>query len=112
MDLFAKDHPLEAAALRMRSPKEEDNHSAAEDDDESYASEHEKFPERSADLMIEFGASYEMHTEIMRTNKKIQEEAAAILYGESRFTESFYDMEYQPLDLAAPRKGSPGGPPL
>lgn len=71
MDLFAKDHPLEAAAMRMRSakpllrsfkfeelpptarhriyrelllkPKEADDHSAAEEDDESYASEHENW---------------------------------------------------------------------
>lgn len=47
--------------------------------------------------MIEFDGSYAMHTEIMRTNKKIHEEAAAILYGENWFTESFFGIDYQPL---------------
>lgn len=83
MDLFAKDHPLEAAALRAQGvkprlrtfefeelpptarhriyrelvlkPKGNEDHSAAEDD-YSYASEHEKLRERIEWLMIEIGA--------------------------------------------------------
>ena len=97
MDLFAKDHPLEAAAMRTQSakprlrsfefeelpptirhriyrelllkPKEMDGHSAAEGDDDDYASEHDKINERITYLMVEIGeGDNQMHPEIMRAN--------------------------------------------
>ncbi len=126
MDLFAKDHPLEAAAIRTQSakpklrsfefeelpptlrhsiyrelllkPKEVDDHSAAEGDDDDYASEHDKISERIEYLLIEIGeADNQMHPEIMRANKRIHEEAAAVLYGENWFTWSIYGDEYRPM---------------
>lgn len=120
MDLFAKDHPLEAAALRaalltqivkpkLRSfefeelpptvrhviyqklllqPKYHDGKS-----EDSDTSEHRKTSGRTVDLAIEIGEEdNQMHPEIMRTNKKIHKEAAAVLYGENWFTWSLYGM--------------------
>ncbi|KAF6238376.1 hypothetical protein HO173_003656 [Letharia columbiana] len=106
MGLFAKDHALEAVELRTRSAKPGlrgfefeklprtvrhqiyrelllkpvDDDSAAEDDGDSYASEHDKLSERIEGLMVEIGeGDNQMHPEIMRTNKKIHDEAAAVL---------------------------------
>ncbi|CAD6568189.1 MAG: hypothetical protein ASARMPRED_001447 [Alectoria sarmentosa] len=125
MDLFAKDHPLEAAALRAQGvkpklrtfefeelpstarhriyrelllkPKRNEDHSAAEDND-SYASEDEKLSERIEWLMIEIGeGDNQMHPEIMRTNRNIHNEAAAVLYGENWFTWGLYGDQYRPM---------------
>lgn len=126
MDLFAKDHPLEAAVLRMQSAKprlrtfkfeelpfaarhgiykelllklkDHNDDEPAEDDNDSYASEHGKLSERIENLRIEIGeGDNQMHPEIMRTNKKIHDEAAAVLYGENWFTWSVYGMDWSPM---------------
>lgn len=49
--------------------------------------------------MIELGEedNHEMHPEIMRTNKKIHQEAAAILYGENWVTEDILEIKKQPI---------------
>ena len=119
MDLFAKDHPLEAAALRMQSakpkvifkfeelpitvrrriyrelllkPKKFDNVSQPDDD------EYEKLSELTENLMVIIGeGDNQMHPEIMRSNKKIHEEAATVLYGENWFTWETDGMQYRPM---------------
>ena len=125
MDLFAKDHPLEAAALRMQSAqprlpgfvfeslphtvrhriyrelllKPIDDYDLIEDPiGENRRSEHTKVGERFFDLtvLILKGAN-RMHPEIMRTNKKIHEEAAFVLYGENWFRWSLGGVEYTPM---------------
>ena len=124
MGLFAKDHALEAVELRTRSAKPGlrgfefeklprtvrhqiyrelllkpvDDDSAAEDDGDSYASEHDKLSERIEGLMVDIGeGDNQMHPEIMRTNKKIHDEASAVLYGENWFTWSLYGDKYRPI---------------
>ena len=121
MDLYAKDHPFEAAALRMQiakpklrsfvfeelpprvrhrtyrelllKPREWDNESEA-----PYFSEHEELSARIGGLMIDFlDPNGEMHPEIMRTNKRIHEEAAAVLFGENWFAWSTYGNGYWPI---------------
>ena len=121
MDLFAKDHPLEAAALRRQSakpelrgfvfenlpptvrhriyrelllrPKQYDFGSA-----DWYPSEHDRLSARTEGLLIEIGTGpYEIYTEIMCTNGNIHEEAAAVLYGENWFEWSVYGMQYQAM---------------
>lgn len=140
MDLFAKDHPLEAAALRRQSakpklrnfmfeelpttvrhriykelllkPKETDD--VSQPDDDSYTTEHEKVSELIENLMILIGeGDNQMHPEIMRTNKKIHEEAATVLYGENWFTWETDGMQYRPMwrwsqsgELLCPRRYS------
>ena len=121
MDLDTKDHSLEIAALRTQSaiseswtfkfeelpptvrhriyrelllmPKKWDS-----ERDASYLSEHEKLSESIEGLVVEFGEdNHEMHPQIMRTNKRIHEEAAAVLYGENWFTWSTYGYEFMPI---------------
>lgn len=121
MDLFAKDHPLEAAALRekiaksrLRSfvfeelphavrhriyrelllkPNHDDSQSEAE-----YFNEHDEIRDRIMNLKVEFlEDNHEMHPEIMRTKKKIHEEAAAVLYGENWFTWDLFGRLLQPI---------------
>lgn len=107
MDIFAKDHPLEAAALRTQSampglrsfefeklpptvrhkiyrelllkPGEFDSQS-----EDGYLSEHDELGHRIQDLLVVIGkGDNQMHPEIMRTNKSMHDEAAAVLYGEN-----------------------------
>ena len=127
MDLFAKDHPLEAAALRAQSAKpslrnfvfeelpptarqriyrdlllkydeEVDYRSVSPSNDDSYASEHKKWSELLVERMIEIGGwDNRMHPEIMCANKRIHEEASAVLYGENWFTWTLCGAGYQPM---------------
>ena len=121
MDLFAKDHPLEAAALRTQSAKcvlrsfefeklpPTVRHKIFRElllkpqrldiqIEESYSSEHEELGDRIEGIMVEIGeGDNQMHPEIMCTSKKIHKEAAAVLYGENWFTWSIYGMGYVPM---------------
>ncbi len=121
MDLFAKDHPLEASALRTQSAKcvlrsfefEElpptVRHRIFRElllkpqrldiqIEESYSSEHEELGDRIEGLMVGFlEGDNHMYPEIMCTNKKIHKEAAAVLYGENWFTWAIYGMGYVPM---------------
>lgn len=126
MDLFAKDHPLEAAALRTQSAKprlrnfvfeelppaarrriyralllkreEVGDRGVSQSDDDSYVSEHGKWSDLLVELMIEIGEwDNQMHPEIMCTNKRIHEEAAAVLYGENWFTWTLCGAGHQPM---------------
>lgn len=121
MDLFAKDHPLEAAALRTQSampglrsfefeklpptvrhkiyrelllkPREFDSQS-----EDSYLSEHDELGHRIQDLLVVIGdGDNQMHPEIMRTNKSIHDEAATVLYAENWFSWSLYWDQYRPM---------------
>ena len=75
-----------------------DDGSAAGNDDDSYASEHDKLSDRILDLTIVIGeGDNQMHPEIMRTNQKIHEEAAAVLYGEDWFSWSLDGDGDQPM---------------
>ena len=121
MDLYAKDHHLEAAALRLQiakaklrsfvfeelpptvrhriyrelllRPREWDNESEPSD-----LSEREGLRYRIEGLMIDFlDDNHRMHPEIMRTNKRIHEEAATVLYGENWFAWNIYGFRYVPM---------------
>ena len=119
MDLFAKDHPLEAAALRMQIAGSKIRSFEFEKlpptvrrriyrglllkpiafDDmlaESYDSEPDALSNSGLAIFIGEGDN-QMHPEIMRTNKKIHKEAAAVLYGENTFEWSLYGHEYLSL---------------
>lgn len=71
------------------------------DDSQSEAecfNEHDEIRDRIVYLEVEFlEDNHEMHPEIMRTNKKIHEEAAAVLYGENWFTWSLYGRVFPPI---------------
>ena len=119
MDLFAKDHSLEAAALRtqiakskMRSFEFEELPPTVRDRiyrglllkpiafNDQLAESYDGEPDAlsNSDLSIFIGeGDNQMHPEIMRTNKKIHKEAAAVLYGENTFEWSLYGHEYLPM---------------
>ena len=115
MDQFAAKHPSKAAALSMQSSKPELRTFKLKNlpqrprqkiyrelllvpkhnDDESadwWLNDHGELGELTEGLMIEIFEvrPYGIYPEIMRTNKKIHKGAAAILYGENRFTWSIF----------------------
>lgn len=121
MDLFAKDHPLEASALSTQIAKPELRGFEFEElpstvrhrvyrelllkprqsdfeRENFYSNEHQELTYRVESLMITIGeGDNQMHPEIMRTNKKIHEEAAAVLYGENWFEWSVLGMGYEAM---------------
>ena len=79
----------------LLKPNLDDSQGEAEVD---YFDEHQRLADRILYLEIEYlEDSHEIYLEIMRTNKKIHEEAAGVLYGENWFTWSVYGYEYQPI---------------
>lgn len=71
--------------------------SAAEDDDDSFVNEYDKLCERIEDIIAFGEGETEMYPEIMRTNKMIHKEAAAVLYGDNWFAWSLDGLTYQPM---------------
>ena len=66
--------------------------------EDRYLSEHDELGHRIQDLLVEiWEEDNQMHPEIMRTNKSIHDEAAAVLYGENWFSWSLSGHQYQPM---------------
>ena len=77
----------------LLKPREFDSES-----EDSYLSEHDELCHRIQDLLVVIGeGDNQMHPEIMRTNKIIHDEAAAVLYGENWFSWSLYGDQYRPM---------------